>query len=221
MKAKMGAKKMITYAMGAMVTVGIALTPLYVAFAQPGDTNDPLVTRRFVEDRIGPLNQEIQNLRNIIASIDPNLVNQGSGGTGGSGSTGSGNFTDADRDAMFADLMVYFEAMYGDMRARIEVLEAATDPTPVTAQVVAFEAIYVPAGRSLIADAGVEFILRSGNATALSGPDGMVDATGGRDIVNGQAIPANHLLLVPRTDGRGFRANSGVWVMIKGSYVIN
>jgi len=87
-------------------------------------------------------------------------------------------------------------------------------------QVIPFTPVFVPSGSTLIANAGVEFILRSGSATVIAGPNGLVDVTAGRDIANGQAVSRNHLMLVPATDGRGLNFISDSWIMIKGGFVI-
>jgi hypothetical protein len=64
-------------------------------------------------------------------------------------------------------------------------------------------------------------ILRSGDAYAIdNGVDGLSDVTSAKDLKGGVTITANHLLLVPRADGRGIRAGSDLWVMVKGSYTI-
>jgi len=121
--------------------------------------------------------------------------------------------TQTERDAIFADIMIYFETVYGEM------LRAAQG-MGVAGAVVPFEAVFVPAGHILIAEAGAEIIVRSGNAVAVSGPDGMVNITSGVDITNGTVIPHNNLLLVPRSDGRGMSFTSDSWLMIKGGYEI-
>ncbi|MDO4551966.1 MAG: hypothetical protein Q4C22_00360 [Bacillota bacterium] len=84
-----------------------------------------------------------------------------------------------------------------------------------------FTAINVPAGSSLIGAGGTELVLRSGQATAIdNGADGVSDLTGARDLKGGDTVEANHLLLVPRDDGRGIRAVTEIWVMVKGGYTI-
>ncbi|MBQ8578274.1 MAG: hypothetical protein IJ449_09985 [Clostridia bacterium] len=67
-----------------------------------------------------------------------------------------------------------------------------------------------------------ELILRSGTAVALCpGANGLSDLTAGADIGNGTAITANHLLLVPRDDGRGLTVTSEeAYIMVRGTYVI-
>lgn len=194
--------------LAALVLLLATLATLIVpVFAQPGDANDQVVTRRYVADRISQVMAEVNALRATVNSI--------TGGTVG------GEITSSDRDILFADVMIYFEAMYGDMLRAAIAFGEGTDPNPVEPEVVPFETLFVPAGSTLIAEAGVEFVLRSGQATAISGPNGMVDVTAGHDITHGTRIPTDHLLLVPRTDGRGFFANTDTWVMIKGRFEVN
>lgn len=84
-----------------------------------------------------------------------------------------------------------------------------------------FEVVEVDAGASLIGGAGTELILRGGKATAIdNGADGVSDLTAGKDLRSGTAVALNHLLLVPRADGRGLRCESKSWVMVKGAYTI-
>jgi len=190
-----------------MLIAAMAAVHFIPALAQPGDASDMVVTRRFVEDRIAELNAEIAELRAIVNNITPGMA----GGVGGSPLTG------AERDALFSEFVQYFEAVYGEF---LNAALTATGQAPGGAYVVPFTPLLITAGSTLIGEAGAEFILRSGTATAVSGPDGMVNVTTGRDIVDGNSIPTNNLLLVPRSDGRGFYANTDVWVMIKGGYNI-
>lgn len=84
-----------------------------------------------------------------------------------------------------------------------------------------FEPVKIPSGKKLIGGEGAEFILRSGNAKAIdNGVDGVSDLTEGKDLKTGQPISQNHLLLIPRDDGRGIAASNELWVMIRGTYYI-
>lgn len=84
-----------------------------------------------------------------------------------------------------------------------------------------FVPVKIPAGKVLTGGEGAEFILRSGNATAIdNGIDGVSDITAGNDLKTGQAVATNHLLLIPRSDGRGIAAKNELWVMIRGTYSI-
>jgi len=193
----------------AMLAVAFAAVYFVPAIAQPGDASDPLVTRSFVESRITQLSSEINQLRIAINNIAP----------GTASTTGGGQLSAADRDALFGEFIQHFETIYGDLlRAAAAVVPGYQDFA--FAEVVPFQILLIPAGSTFVAEEGVEFILRAGQATAVTGPDGMVDITDGRDVVNGERIPTNHLLLVPRSDGRGFLANTDVWLMVKGRYQI-
>ena len=83
--------------------------------------------------------------------------------------------------------------------------------------------VYVPvsaaSGQLLIGHEGTEIILRSGKGVAYcSGENGVVNVTTGEDVTDGAAVSANHMLIVPRYDGRGIRAETDVWFMVKGGY---
>lgn len=79
-------------------------------------------------------------------------------------------------------------------------------------------------GKLLIADAGTEFIVRSGHAVIYTEvASGVADLTDGKDLLNGQAAPKNHLLSFPR-EGRGIQVKEGsqsnLIVMVRGGYTI-
>lgn len=91
----------------------------------------------------------------------------------------------------------------------------------VTARNDSFSVVEVSAGESVICEAGAELILRMGQGTIIATPKGgLADTTTGYDLSNGTAMPANHHLIVPVADGRGFKAESDVLVMVKGGYTI-
>lgn len=80
----------------------------------------------------------------------------------------------------------------------------------------------VAAGKKIIAGESTEIVLRGGSATAISSQyGGVADLITGTDLQTGTKVPLNHLLLVPRDDGRGITITSEAWVLIRGSYTIN
>lgn len=84
-----------------------------------------------------------------------------------------------------------------------------------------FQVLEVAQGKKVICSSGTELILRSGSATAIdSSLGGLSDVTGGKDLRSGDSVPKNHLLIVPRDDGRGILATSASVVMVRGSYEI-
>lgn len=81
--------------------------------------------------------------------------------------------------------------------------------------------VYASVGQTVIGGEGTEIILRSGKGeAAITGVDGIVDATTGQNVKDGTYITANHILIVPRADGRGVKVTEAAWFLIKGSYSI-
>ena len=84
-----------------------------------------------------------------------------------------------------------------------------------------FTPVHVNAGQMILGGEGVEIIRRSGSATAhVPGSDGIVNASAGLDLDHGHPISANHLLIIPREDGRGIRATTDSWFIIRGEFTI-
>lgn len=86
----------------------------------------------------------------------------------------------------------------------------------------AWQIVELERGQILQGGAGCELVLRGGTATVLDPTgNGLSDLTAGTDPKNGAAVPRNHLLLVPRDDGRGLKATaSKAWIMYRGSVTI-
>lgn len=79
--------------------------------------------------------------------------------------------------------------------------------------------VEVPAGKQIIGSSGTEIIVRAGSATVIDSPlGGLADVTGGKDLKRGDQAPPNHLLVVPRDDGRGVEAVTPLVIMVRGSY---
>ena len=84
-----------------------------------------------------------------------------------------------------------------------------------------FVVVEVKAGQRLLGGSGTEIILRSGEATAIdNGANGISDVTDGKDLMTGHVVGLNHLLLVPKDDGRGIHAITDLFVMVRGPYSI-
>lgn len=83
--------------------------------------------------------------------------------------------------------------------------------------------VEVPQGQSLIGKSGTEIILRGGKSTAygVKVDKGLTDITDGKDIDNeNNYLPANHLLIIPRDDGRGAYSVTDSIFLVKGNYEI-
>ena len=84
-----------------------------------------------------------------------------------------------------------------------------------------YTVVYLTRGQSITGSC--EIILRSGTAEALCpGSNGLSDLTIGADLAGGTEISLNHLLLVPRNDGRGITVTSAdAYIMVRGTYTVN
>ncbi len=73
------------------------------------------------------------------------------------------------------------------------------------------------AGQEFIGKAGTEFIVRSGEAVIVDpSGSGIPDLTAGTNVLAGQVAQNNHLFSIPRTDGRGIRAQKQTIIMYRG-----
>ena len=91
--------------------------------------------------------------------------------------------------------------------------------TPESSAPAGFQVYEIPAGSKVLGSEGTQIILRSGTAYAVdNGVDGVSDLTAGADLKGDVQVSKNHLLLVPRTDGRGIRCTTLCYVMISGEF---
>lgn len=125
---------------------------------------------------------------------------------------------------------LYMDAVVGSVKETVTKLEARiaslekgeSSQEAVPAPAASWEVIEVKAGKSVLGGEGAEIVLRSGNAVAIdNGANGVSDLTAGQDLMGGTKISPNHLLLVPRQDGRGIKCENTCWVMVLGEYTIN
>lgn len=70
----------------------------------------------------------------------------------------------------------------------------------------------------------IEIIIRPGTVASAVSPfadQGLADLTDGTELLNGKNLPINHILLVPRNDGRGIMITSSkAYIMVRGDYEI-
>jgi len=127
--------------------------------------------------------------------------------------------------ALIAILLVALIGTFALVHATVSTTAGGADDPVVTRSYVesrvSFTAIELMEGQRLIGGDGTEIILRSGEATAIdNGYNGVSNLTLGIDLMTGNEVGENHLLLVPRGDGRGITAVTDVWVMVRGNYTI-
>jgi len=177
----------------ALSLYAILLTAVILVGLAPGTAQDPLVS-------LSRLNQEITDLRNYF-NARINAI-----------STSSGSLSPA--DIMFLQETIR-EALREELRAELreELLQEV--------QGTQFTILELRANETIVGGEGTRIILRSGTATIHSQvANGLADLTTGIELFNGNNVPANHLLLVSRNDGRGITATSDAWVIVEGSFTI-
>ena len=84
-----------------------------------------------------------------------------------------------------------------------------------------FELITLGENETLILEASTEIIVRSGKSIVITSENssgGISDVTLGKDLANGETITNNHLLIVPKSDGRGIKSIITGAVLVKGNY---
>jgi len=84
-----------------------------------------------------------------------------------------------------------------------------------------FTVVDLQSGQALTGSVGCELMLRVGSAQCVSqASPGLIDATSGGILENGNALAKNHLYLVS-IDGRSVKAVGGtVKLLVRGSYTI-
>ena len=119
----------------------------------------------------------------------------------------------------------YVDAKIVDLNMRINSLSEYN--TNLSKQIqdlqrqIIFEKLSIPAGKQVLLGTSAEMVLRTGTATAIESPEGgLSNLISGKNLLLGQEIPRDQLILVPVGDGRGFKTVTDVWVLIKGTYSI-
>ncbi len=112
--------------------------------------------------------------------------------------------------------------------AETEAVQVETEAVPAETEAPAnsampitdYDVVYLTKGQTIVGSS--EFILRSGSAiSTCPGINGITDITDGVDLTDGMEIPWNHLLLVPRDDGRGITVTSvEAYIMARGQYTV-
>ncbi|TEB04281.1 hypothetical protein Psch_04006 [Pelotomaculum schinkii] len=84
-------------------------------------------------------------------------------------------------------------------------------------QYVQWKVADLKAGQVLKGKAGTELLVRRGQAVVVdSSGNGIPDVTAGVDIAANDKVALNHLLIIPREDGRGIKAIDFAVVMYRG-----
>lgn len=177
-------KKLISVIGAGCLCIAVAFT---VFAAQAGSSEDPLVSKSYVDDKISQVLQVLN----------------------GSGNTNTSSVSDAEREKLKSEILQELEPLIG------------TDVTGGSVEVSNYVPVYAAVGQIVLGGEGTEMILRSGKADVyITGVAGIVNATTGNELVNGNKAALNNIMIIPRNDGRGFKVTESAWFLIKGEYEI-
>lgn len=192
-----------------IVLAAIASTVVIVhaaTSAQPGSEFDPLVTKSYVDEQIQKLSEKIGSSTSKSSS---------SSNTGSADQQVIENLRTDVRDLtnLIIDAYTKIQSLEKQNLELIQKLQSMES---------GFTVVEAKKGQIVVLGAGSEVIVRSGETTAVSGIyGGLADVTGARDLVTGEKIPNQHLLISARDDGRGIKINSDVsYMLIRGSYTV-
>lgn len=103
-----------------------------------------------------------------------------------------------------------------------KILESSNNTSNNNSESNKFNIVELKKGQKLIGKESSEIIVRSGRTTAIGSElGGVSNITLGMDLSTGDDVKNNHLIIVPRDDGRGiYSETDGTFVMIKGGYTI-
>lgn len=88
-----------------------------------------------------------------------------------------------------------------------------------------YEPLKINKNVQVIGKQGTEMIVRAGETKAITyikdgNESGLQDVTDGIDIMKDKKVPLNHLIIIPRDDGRGIKFDTDGYIMIRGQYTI-
>lgn len=182
------------------VTVIILVGSISIArgsmLSEPGSDKDPIVTLSYVEKRLDQIkyyiNQNIEMINNDSVELK-NMID---------------NINDEVKE---------LKTSVEDVKSSLN-----NSAAPVSGTSDKYQVVFIEEGKSIYFGESTEVIWRSGKATAIANQngEGLSNLTIGVDLQTGEEIPLNHLIIIPRNDGRGMHVTASSYVMIKGGYTI-
>jgi len=167
---------------------------------EPGSSEDPLVSKSYVDSEIkkvtAEMNAKINQLQSGLSQIEKSKDN------------------DEVLEAMAAKIFELSKAV-SEINKQLDEYS----------KYIKFEVVEMEPGQKLILGESAEIILRSGKALAIAGinGDGLADITTDskqNELITDSIVPVNHLILAARDDGRGIKAVTKISVLVKGDYKI-
>ncbi len=153
-----------------------------------GDDSDPLISKSYLDKRIGQVDDKIDVLGDKVDDLE---------------------------------LKVEKNQKASESSQKEERIVEVPKAAPTEGSGKTYKPLHFDAGESIYLAEGTEFIVRSGLAKVIDPlSNGLPDLTNGDNLELGEKIPLNHMILCPRSDGRGIQVHEDIWIMIKGPYSV-
>lgn len=178
-----------------MTSIAISLV-FFISTASSIPTDemeDPLVTKGYVDKVLTNLDQKVEDIFKKMTQMDLKLEEQS-------------KLTKENREEI----------------SSVENKWQGTG-TGVNVSLPKFEIVQAKKNQSVLGGESTEMILRAGSARVIASKQGgILDITyTGGDLKHRDKVQLNHLLIIPRKDGRGLKITSReAWLMIRGEYEI-
>lgn len=201
-------KKWVGIALAMTFASGVYLGNTVLAgsgVAEPGSIDDPIVSKSYVDEQADAVKLKVKT------ELQTELKTQ----------------LDAQKVAVDEKLVTYDTKLAEVDKSLAEVktnlIDLSKKISTQPASGFGLTVVEVRAGQQLIAFEGTEFIVRNGQLYSIvSAQGGIPDLTGGKDLGKDEVVPLNHLLLFPRSDGRGVRmpadSKAVAYIMVRGAY---
>ena len=185
--------RLITAISASVLLTVISVAVMLTANAQPGDADDPLVTKSYIDSIVSSLAAENASLKEAINNL-PSKEQETSGEEPAA--------SQFDSEAFASQI----EQMVSDAVAGIQN---------------GYKTVEVALGQTVDLSEGAELIIRTGmcEAVASSSSAGLFDLSDGSVVMGGKTVPAGHYIVAARGE-RGIKALSDSVVLIRGDYVI-
>jgi hypothetical protein len=169
--------------------------------AEPGSNLDPIVSKSYVDQKI----DEIIRLLEIVPKNDQITTDS------------NDRLTESEKKQIISDIFLQITS-YNELNKTTQI-PAETTQTPTNFST--YSPVNILSGQILVGYEGTEIIFRSGKSVAYTeSQNGVANITTGSELYNNDSIGVNNLLLVPRADGRGVKALSESWFLVRGGYKI-
>ena len=185
--------RLITAISASVLLIVISVAVMLTANAQPGDADDPLVTKSYIDSIVSSLAAENASLKEAINNL-PSKEQETSGEEPAA--------SQFDSEAFASQI----EQIVSDAVAGIKN---------------GYKIVEVALGQTVDLSEGAELIIRTGmcEAVASSSSAGLFDLSDGSVVMGGKTVPAGHYIVAARGE-RGIKALSDSVVLIRGDYVI-